>query len=427
MGIVLTKSSWPIIKWICDILGWLMDGIYIVLDKIGIPNIGLAIVLFTLIIYLLMTPLQIKQQKFSKLNSVMTPELQKIQKKYKDKRDQASMIKMQEETSAVYQKYGVSPTGSCLQMLIQMPILVALYQVIYRIPAYVSSIRSMFEGTVEKVMAFQGYGDKITEFIKANSVRMTTGSFNEGKNGVIDFLYSLNGKQWDAFTTEFGINVDEVRSSLNGVRNFLGLNIAESPWSIMQEQFGSLQNEFTVAALLILIGAIMIPLLAWFTQWLNFKLMPQAAPQQNQDPKMDSVQASMKTMNSIMPLMSAFFCMTFAVGIGIYWIAGAVIRSLQQLIINREMDKVDINSLIAKNQEKINKKRAKQGLPPQKITQQARINVRNIENEPEKEKKNYAEERSKATEYYNSTTTAKPGSIAAKANMVKQYDDKKKK
>ena len=78
-----------------------------------------------------MTPLQVKQQKFSKLSSVMQPELQKIQKKYKGKNsDQAAMQKMQEETQAVYQKYGVSPTGSCVQLAIQMPILFALYQVI---------------------------------------------------------------------------------------------------------------------------------------------------------------------------------------------------------------------------------------------------------------------------------------------------------
>ena len=70
--------------------------------------------------YLFMTPLQIKQQKFSKLSSVMQPELMKIQKKYQNKKDQVSMQKMQEETSAVYQKYGVSPTGSCVQLLIQM-------------------------------------------------------------------------------------------------------------------------------------------------------------------------------------------------------------------------------------------------------------------------------------------------------------------
>ena len=128
--ILLTKSSVPIIGQVASIMGWIMDGIYRVLDLVGIQNLGLCIIIFSIIIYALMTPLQVKQQKFSKLSSVMQPELQKIQKKYKDKKDQASVQKMQEETQLVYQKYGVSPTGSCVQLLIQFPVLMALWQVI---------------------------------------------------------------------------------------------------------------------------------------------------------------------------------------------------------------------------------------------------------------------------------------------------------
>ena len=89
---------------------------------------------------MLMLPMQIKQQKFSKLNSVMTPEIQKIQKKYQGKKDQQSQLAQQEEIKAVYDKYGTSPTGSCLQLLIQMPILFALYRVIMNVPAYVLSL-----------------------------------------------------------------------------------------------------------------------------------------------------------------------------------------------------------------------------------------------------------------------------------------------
>ena len=122
--ILLTKSSVPIIGQVASIMGWIMDGIYRVLDLVGIQNLGLCIIIFSIIIYALMTPLQVKQQKFSKLSSVMQPELQKIQKKYKDKKDQASVQKMQEETQLVYQKYGVSPTGSCVQLLIQFPVLI---------------------------------------------------------------------------------------------------------------------------------------------------------------------------------------------------------------------------------------------------------------------------------------------------------------
>ena len=111
LGILLTQDSGMILGPIAKILGYLMEGIFFVLDKVGIPNIGLAIILFTIIINLLMMPLTIKQQKFSKLNAKMQPEIQAIQKKYKGKNDNNSVMAMNEETQAVYAKYGVSPTG----------------------------------------------------------------------------------------------------------------------------------------------------------------------------------------------------------------------------------------------------------------------------------------------------------------------------
>ena len=100
--ILLTKSSVPIIGQVASIMGWIMDGIYRVLDLVGIQNLGLCIIIFSILIFAFMTPLQIKQQKFSKLSAIMQPEIQKIQKKYQGKKDQDSMMKMQEETQAVY-------------------------------------------------------------------------------------------------------------------------------------------------------------------------------------------------------------------------------------------------------------------------------------------------------------------------------------
>lgn len=155
--------------------------------------------------------------------------------------------------------------------------------------------------------------------------------------------------------------------------------------------------------------------------------MPQASAS-NGDNNQGGMEQSMKMMNNVMPIMSAFFCLSFSIGIGIYWIAGAVIRCIQQVIINRQMAKVDMNELIEKNQEKLNKKRKKAGLPPQKITQQAKMNVRNIE-EPKEEKKQEQKEKTvkDSTEYYKNSTNYKSGSLASKANMVRQFEDKKKK
>jgi YidC/Oxa1 family membrane protein insertase len=124
-------------------------------------------------------------------------------------------------------------------------------------------------------------------------------------------------------------------------------------------------------------------------------------------------------MNVMMPLMSAVFCFTLPAGMGIYWIAGAVVRSIQQVVINKHIDKMDIDKLLKKNMEKNNAKRKKQGLSAQSLSNNAKVAVstnKNVKSQAEKE-----ETIKKATEYYNKN--AKQGSISAKANMVKQYNE----
>ena len=167
-GIVLTQYGGKILGPIAKILGYLMEGIFYILDLIGIPNIGLSIILFTIVIYLLLMPLTIKQQKFSKLSAKMNPELQAIQAKYKNKKDNDSMMAMNEETKEVYAKYGVSPSGSCVQLLIQMPILFALYRVIYAMPAYVGKIKEAFFPLVDNLIAQEGSAEFLQTFSNAS-------------------------------------------------------------------------------------------------------------------------------------------------------------------------------------------------------------------------------------------------------------------
>lgn len=425
--ILATKSSTPIIGQISVIMGWIMNGIYKVLDGLfGIQNLGLCIIIFSILIYLFMTPLQIKQQKFSKLTSVMQPELQKIQKKYQGKKDQASMQKMQEETSAVYQKYGVSPTGSCVQLLIQLPILWSLWDVIQNIPAYVGSVKNLFEGLATQIIGVGGYTDLIQNFITDNKMTRVKFLVEDGKataDSVINFLYALSPSQWDklADMSQFSGFTDLINSTkdgIQGMQTFGVLNIAEQPW-----------NYIKTGSLILVIAALAIPVLSWATQMLNLKLMPQAAAQQNTDDSTaNSMANSMKTMNTVMPIMSAVFCFTFPVGLGIYWISSAVVRSIQQLLINRHLNKMNIDDLINENMKKMEKKREKAGLPPQKITNQAHQSVKNINRiEKGNSGSNESERAKKVEESYRRASGAKPGSITAKANMVRDFDERNKK
>lgn len=418
MNILLTKSTMPIIKYVALILGYLMDGIYKVLDVLHIPNIGLAIILFTLIIYILMLPLQIKQQKFSKMNSVMTPELNKIRDKYKGKNDQASMEKMNAETQAVYAKYGVSPTGSCAQLLVQMPILFALYQVIYKIPGYIGSIKEIFEGLTTQITSISGYTDIIKEFVSANKISTLQMTYDQAgamtNDSVVDFLYKLSPSQWeslknvDAFKGMDSV-IQSTSDAIAHVNTFLGMNISDTPMSLITSSFKS-------GSWLLLVAAILIPVLAYATQLFNYKLMPQP------DMGNDSTAATMKSMNLMMPLMSAFFCLTLPVGIGIYWIAGAVIRTLEQIFINRHLANMDMDEMIRKNKEAAEKKlEKKKETSANQVSANVHRNTKSISSVAKNVKSSDEDAVERASKNY------KEGSIAAKANMVSQLNEKKKK
>ena len=298
--IILTQYNGKILGPIAKVLGWIMNGIYYVLNSLfGIENIGLCIIILTLIIYACLFPLTYKQQKFSKLSQKMNPELQAIQKKYKDKRDQVSMQKMQEETQMVYQKYGVSPTGSCIQMLIQMPILFALYRVFLNVPAYVPAVKEKFSALVNEIMSIDGFADKMTSFvdkikIAGLSVDFTATDTNVLHNYIVDVLYKMNTSGWSELKNVFGnlTNLDATEKSLEKLNYFLGLNISNSPWNIMTTGFKS-------GAYLLAIGALLIPVISFLTQRLNIKLMPTASTGEN-----DAMAQQMKTMNLMMPLFS---------------------------------------------------------------------------------------------------------------------------
>lgn len=265
--------------WLNQLLGLAMNGIdWCMYHLLGVHNVGWCIVIFTLFVYILMYPLNAKQQKSSRLMNKINPEIKAIQKKYKNKKDQASQMKMNQETQDIYAKYGISPFGGCLPLLITMPILFALYNVIRNIPYYVNGIGSMKENP-------------------------------------------------EAY-------------------KFLGLLVNESPMSLFKDR-----ANYPYAGILVFL----IPILAMVLQFINTKLLQVKTDAGEQD----QMQSSMKMMNYMMPVMSGFFCLSFDVSIGIYWIIGSLFRIVQAILINRKVDSISLDELIEKNKGKATKKSAK--------------------------------------------------------------------
>lgn len=431
--ILLTAYPGSILGPIAKLLGMLMDWIYSGISNITggrVESVVLSIVIITIIIYMCLLPLTIKQQKFSKLSQKMQPEMQAIQAKYKNKKDQASMMAMQEETQLLYQKYGISPMGSCVQMLIQMPILFALYRVFYNIPAYLSGVKGSFTGLVDSIQQTSGYQDTLVSLMEKYNVVTSSGlnasnvaskladaSGDTLSNYIIDILYKLPSKGWDAlldgkFFDGIQSVVEKTHDALLHFNYFLGLNISDTPWYIIKSNFTDKPDKW----LLFVILALLIPVLSYLTQMINIKLMPQATNGN------DQMASQIKMMNLMMPLMSLFFCFTVPVGLGIYWICSALVRGIQQFFVNRHIENLDLEAVMAKNEEKAKNKRKKMGLSEDYIKKAAQIKTKSIDNKANVSVSAGTEEKlAKAAEY---KANAKAGSLASKANMVKEFNER---
>lgn len=397
-----------IIMPIAQVLGYIFNLLFEALSFLHIGNVAIAIILFTIIVKLCMLPLSIKQQKLAKLNSVMSPEIRAINEKYKDKKnDQNAMMKMQEETKAVYEKYGVSQMGGCVQMLIQMPILLALYQVFRFIPLYITQLKNLFTAFLIDnggIMSASGYTDTMKQFgenIDWSNV-----------NTAITEINKFSTENWEALRDAFPAFSDIIansHASLEQMNTFLGVNMSQEPG------FG-------------LTLAFLIPVLSGLSQFISVKVAQGNTPVDDDNP----MAASMRMTTYIFPLMSAFIAISVPAGLGLYWIATSVIQTIITVFINRYYDKLGAETIVKKNVEKRNKKRAKKGLPPETIAKNATVSTKNVNREKavksleqikaENEKK--VKEIKESAQYYK---TAKPGSLAEKAGMVAKYNEKSSK
>ena len=427
--VFLTQYQGKIVGPVAWILGHIMNWIFIFLQKIGIPSTGLAIILFTIIINLLLLPLTYKQQKFSKLQAKMNPELQAIQAKYKGKKDNDSMLAQQEEIKALYAKYGVSQAGSCVQLLIQFPIMIALYRVIYSMPAYVTAVKDAFYPLVSQLRETAGASDFLQTLSSAaqyakqfSNDAFTSGDVTYIENTFVDVLNKASTADWNLLSEKFTSLSDSIQSThsiISSYNSFLGLNIGDSPSYMLHTAISS--KSFGL-----FIGALAIPVLSALTQWISLKLMPQAATTSN-DPNDQAAQManSMKTMNMMMPIMSIVFTYGLPAGLGLYWIAGAVVRTVLQIIINKRIDKMDIDAQIIKNTEKYKKKLEAQKSTPS-MEMYAKLNTRNNSSVSKLTQAEKDAGINNARQIYESGR-AKKTSLLARANMVKEFDEKNNK
>ena len=347
----------------------------------------------------------------------MQPEINAVQAKYKGKKDQASMQAQQEETQMIYDKYGTNPTGSCVQMIIQMPILFALYRVFFNVPAYLSGVKEVFTPLVNGIIETDGYKESMISLHEQISLRNVFVDFSVEdvkafSDFVIDFLYKLPESSWSLVSEKFpnlSSEIGDVQARLSQI-NYLGpINISDTPWNMTKTGLSSHSWGLMICSLL-------IPLLAYASQMINITLMP------TQGSGDDAMSAQMRSMNLMMPLMSVFFTFITPAGLGIYWIIGAVVRIIQQIFLNKHFEKLDLDAIIEANKEKAAIKAEKRGIKRSQITNAATMKTRSFA-EKAKVNSNLSSELEKAAGLRDK---AKKGSMADKANLVKRFNENAK-
>ena len=411
---------------IAKALGWIMDKIYLFLsDVCHIESVALTIIVFTVFIYLCLFPLTYKQQKFSVLTRKIQPEINAIQKKYQNRKDQASMQAQQEETQMVYDKYGVSPTGSCLQMLIQMPILFALYRVFYNVPAYITSVKDVFTDVVNGIMATDGYAKTMDAIYQSANLKGVTfdasATGTTMSNSIIDVLYKLSESGWNALADSFPNLSDSIVTASENLRdiNYLFiLNISDTPWNLMKSAWND-------KYWLLLIAALLVPVVSYLGQVINMKLMPTQDTSGSGNAQADQMAQQMKTMNMMMPLMTLFIAFTCPVGLVLYWTMGSVVRIVQQIFLNKHFEKIDLDDIIEKNKEKAAKKKEKRGIRQAQIYEAAKMNTKS---NSMSSKANISSDKLDAlNKAEEARSHAKSGSMASKANLVKDFNERNNK
>lgn len=330
------------------LLGKLMDLIYNLLaGSNGMANIGVCVILFTVVVKLILFPLTFKQQKSQKINMIIQPEISKIQKKYKDKKDQDSMLKQQQELQAVYDKYGTSMTGGCLTSFIQLPIIYALYRVIQNIPAYVGKVYEMYQPIAQGVMDVNGKKAQqfLIDFVNNNEIGGASYALNKFQklteidvDHVIDVIANFGVSHLnmlsDSLNLDMAANIDKIEQIHSFV---LGINISEAPGYKLS-------------------WALLIPIASALFQYLSLRVTTSKQPQME-----GTSGAMMKGMSIYMPIMSLIITISLPAAIGIYWATSAAITLVTQLIVNVYYDHVDMDKLLEEQMEKAAEKKAKRG------------------------------------------------------------------
>ena len=287
-----------------------------------VQNYGLAIILFTIVIKLILMPLNFRSQKAMRKQQKIQPYIAELQEKYKN--DQQ---KLQQEMMKVYKENNVSMMGGCLPMLLQFPILIGLYQVIQRPLQYMLGV--VWENAYDEICHLYNGAASISQTLIGNITNISENALNVWNQNQIMI------SKWASAVGTSGTTLEGVTGNVHPWVidfNFLGLDLSTIPGDAFQHAV----NNGAWMGLIIFI----IPVLAVVSSIVSMKIT-QAQSGQNKNTQANQMS---KTMNIMMPAMTGFFTLILSAGLGLYWIISSLIQIAQQLSINYYLEKKGDNA-----------------------------------------------------------------------------------
>ncbi len=267
-------------------------------------NYLLAVILFAILFKIILFPFSIKQQKNSVKQASLRPKEMAIKKKYKGREDQDSKLKMQQEIQDMYKNEGYSPFGGCLPMLLQLPIIFALYAVMRAPLTYICGLKDVIRASGDKAVS-------IAERLKDLT----------GGKAMVDELSLVSWLQKGDNLEKANEIVKELPDHVSDLPNFsiFGLDFGTIPMEAMGD--GGLGFLW-----------LLVPVLTFLFAWGSMKLTRKMSYQPEQT---GDAGCSMKVMDFAMPLMSAYFASMWPSLMGVYWMLSNVLSVVQQYILKK--------------------------------------------------------------------------------------------
>ena len=360
--------------YICVPFAWLVRLFYNLTNSYGV-----ALILFTLVIKLIMLPFQMKSKKSMMRMSRVSGQMQELQKRYAK-----NQAKLQEEMQKLYEEEGVNPMSGCLWSLIPFPILIALYSIIRQPITHFMMLSKDVLQTV--VQSAADAGVNLTNIVMMDKATgppaLKDGLYQLASYGQINLVKAVQ---------EMGLSTPEGWFDMN--YNFLGLDLTATPWEYVKN------FTFTWAV----IGVILIPILAGLSQFVFSKLTMKTQPQADA-----AGGASMKSMMYMMPLFSVYIAFVMPAALGVYWIAQSVFSLIQEAILNKTFS--------AKLSEEEEARFQARQADRQKRMEEARIQER--QRQQEEQKKQTLREKQQAAQAAKAVKAAKAATSTTEAGRV---------